>query len=298
MIEISDLNERLNNLNSAMLTQNYANISDLTDLKEKVSLLNETTQNIDLNIDQLSQTITTLDSELNLIKTQQDILQENYTILNVEFSQITTLDAQQEILQENYTILNAKFNNILNLQGIPGPTGKDGAQGPPGENAEIPIGTVIFHGTMNGTGDSGDSTWVPCDGRPLLKSSYVELYNMLGTTYGSGDGVYSFNIPDLRGRTAVGSGQSPDGLSNRNAGDKGGIETVILTISQMPSHFHIQGTEGLGNSYGGGIYFGGRTYPDGGIADYANQHTSTTVGDQPHENMMPFLSLYALIRIL
>ena len=169
-----------------------------------------------------------------------------------------------------------------------------------GTPAEMPIGSIIFHGANNGniTLVSGNSTWVVCDGRVLFRSKYSILFSLLGVTFGSGDGINSFNIPDLRGRVPIGSGQSPDGLNYRSPGMKGGVETVTLTENQMPSHFHLQGSEGLHNDFGGGDYVGGRNYPEWRIASYIRQRTSSAGGNEAHENMMPFISLYAMIRIL
>lgn len=78
--------------------------------------------------------------------------------------------------------------------------------------------------------------WAFCMGQLMAVSEYQSLYSLLGTTYG-GDGRTSFGLPDLRGRTAVGPGIGP-GLSNRVLGQKGGWESVQLSISNMPSHNH------------------------------------------------------------
>ena len=237
---------------------------------------------------------------------QQEAQIENLSLQLTQFSQNTN------ILQQNFENLKSKFNEIIDLKGIPGPIGIEGAQGPegvqgpagvqgpPGEDSELTIGSIIFHGTNNGIIDSvsKNSTWVVCDGRLLLRSKYPALFELLGTTFGGGDGVYSFRIPDFRGRAPIGSGQSNDGLSSRAPGDKGGVETVILTEKQMPSHFHKQGGEGLHNDFGGGNYIGDRTYYLSDLPSYIQQWTSLTGGDEAHENMMPFLSLYAMIRIL
>jgi microcystin-dependent protein len=66
--------------------------------------------------------------------------------------------------------------------------------------------------------------WLACDGSSLKISQYQNLFSLLGTTYG-GDGMTSFNLPDLRGRNIISQGQGP-GLTNRRLGDKGGQETT------------------------------------------------------------------------
>ena len=62
------------------------------------------------------------------------------------------------------------------------------------------------------------------------------LYTLLGTTYG-GDGVNTFHLPDLRGRSTVGTGQGP-GLSNRVLGSQAGTESATLTTGNLPTHTH------------------------------------------------------------
>ncbi|ESQ74096.1 tail fiber protein [Asticcacaulis sp. AC402] len=75
--------------------------------------------------------------------------------------------------------------------------------------------------------------YLPCDGSLLPISEYEALFNLIGTTYG-GDGQETFALPDLRGRTVVGTGQGP-GLSNRMLGEVIGTENQTIQQSQMPS---------------------------------------------------------------
>lgn len=78
--------------------------------------------------------------------------------------------------------------------------------------------------------------WLPADGRTLDISQNDVLYTLLGTTYG-GDGVNTFHLPDLRGRSTVGTGQGP-GLSNRVLGSQAGTESATLTTGNLPTHTH------------------------------------------------------------
>ena len=78
--------------------------------------------------------------------------------------------------------------------------------------------------------------WAFCDGQLLSISSNTALFSLLGTTFG-GDGRTTFGLPDLRGRTAIHPGSGP-GLSNRRWGEKGGTETNVMNILQLPAHTH------------------------------------------------------------
>ncbi|MFC3120772.1 phage tail protein [Agaribacter flavus] len=78
--------------------------------------------------------------------------------------------------------------------------------------------------------------WLKTDGQLLPISSNTALFSILGTTYG-GDGRTTFALPDLRGRSAIGSGRGP-GLLDYRLGQKGGAETHILTQAQLAGHTH------------------------------------------------------------
>ncbi|NTS76404.1 phage tail protein [Catenovulum sp. SM1970] len=78
--------------------------------------------------------------------------------------------------------------------------------------------------------------WALCDGQLLQISQYSALFSILGTTYG-GDGRTTFGLPDMRGRSAMHPGNGPD-LTSRRLGQELGVEEVVLTTAQLPSHSH------------------------------------------------------------
>lgn len=78
--------------------------------------------------------------------------------------------------------------------------------------------------------------WAKCDGQLLSISAYSALFSLLGTTFG-GDGRTTFGLPDLRGRSIVHIGNGP-GLSSISWGERGGVESIYITQSNMPSHSH------------------------------------------------------------
>src|SRR5436190_1728199 len=82
-----------------------------------------------------------------------------------------------------------------------------------------------------------------CDGQLMPISENETLFQLIGTTYG-GDGQTTFALPDLRGRTPIGTGQGP-GLSNYVIGEAIGSEGVTVTVSQMPAHTHTIDASGL-----------------------------------------------------
>ncbi len=78
--------------------------------------------------------------------------------------------------------------------------------------------------------------WAACNGQMLPIAQNQALFALLGTTYG-GNGQTTFALPNLQGRTPVGTGQGP-GLSPYDLGAQGGVETVTLTAQELPSHTH------------------------------------------------------------
>jgi microcystin-dependent protein len=78
--------------------------------------------------------------------------------------------------------------------------------------------------------------WAEANGALLPIAQNTALFSLLGTTY-SGDGRTTFGLPDLRGRVPIGDGTGA-GLSPYQLGQKGGVESVTLTSSQLPPHAH------------------------------------------------------------
>lgn len=158
--------------------------------------------------------------------------------------------------------------------------------------------------------------WLKCDGRSLSRTDYPDLFEVIGTSFGSNDSS-TFKLPDTRGRVlgAIGTGV---GLTARILGDTIGSETHTLTVNEMPNHSHtgttdysgththtnnsIDGTLGLMTANGintasaGLDDSGGEANlyvaPEGVVIDSAGSHThtfttATTGNSQAHNNMQP-----------
>lgn len=74
--------------------------------------------------------------------------------------------------------------------------------------------------------------YLVCDGSAVSRSDYLDLFTLIGTTYGAGDGGTTFNLPDMSGRAGLGTN------STYTIGSAGGSSTVVIDISAMPSHSH------------------------------------------------------------
>ncbi|MGZ8236342.1 MAG: phage tail protein [Methylobacter sp.] len=81
-------------------------------------------------------------------------------------------------------------------------------------------------------GATSPAGWHICDGSALSRTTDANLFAVIETTYGAGDGSTTFNVPDLRGNTVIGAG------AGYALGASGGSESVTLTEAQLPSHSH------------------------------------------------------------
>jgi microcystin-dependent protein len=78
--------------------------------------------------------------------------------------------------------------------------------------------------------------WALCNGQTLPISQYNALFALLGTTFG-GNGVSTFNLPDLQGRVPINVGNGL-GLPPYTWGQNGGAASVTLTSANLPQHTH------------------------------------------------------------
>lgn len=90
--------------------------------------------------------------------------------------------------------------------------------------------------------------WLLCNGAAVSRATYASLFNVIGTTFGTGDGSTTFNLPDLSGRAPIGAGQGA-GLTNRVLGTKVGAETHTLTQAETPLKTHTHGVTDAGHAH-------------------------------------------------
>ena len=137
--------------------------------------------------------------------------------------------------------------------------------------------------------------WADCNGQIIGIAQNTALFSLLGVNYG-GNGQTTFGLPNLQDRIPVGAGQGP-GLSQYDLGQVSGSTSVTLLSTQMPQHNH---------SFGSSSGDADATNPAGSVParaagetpytnGAANTPLSTTVspigGNQPHNNMMPYLTV-------
>ena len=150
-------------------------------------------------------------------------------------------------------------------------------------------------------GNFAPAGWMFCEGQQLPISENETLFQLIGTTYG-GDGESTFALPDLRGRIPVHQGNGPSGVTYIQ-GESGGVESVTLTVLQTPSHNHsllaanVPASESTpGNNLTATAtkrFYASPTAPTQMAADMM----SPTGGNQPHENLQPFLCINYIISL-
>lgn len=153
----------------------------------------------------------------------------------------------------------------------------------------IPKGVINTY-----AGSTAPNGWLICDGSAISRSTYADLFEVIGTTYGTGDGETTFNLPNLQRRIPVGYDVSDNDFNA--IGKIGGEKTHVLTINEMPEHSHNIGNEGAI------LYGGNRAYfsSSGSISTWTNNeahsHTNTKGGSQAHNIMQPYIVMNYIIK--
>jgi len=147
-------------------------------------------------------------------------------------------------------------------------------------NASTPGLVQMFAGV------SAPHGFLLCDGSAVSRVTYKNLFNVIGVIYGAGDGVNTFNIPNLQGRVPVGRDATQTEFDV--LGETGGEKTHTLTIAEMPAHTHTYlGVQSQGAASG-----------FDNVAENSPRPTETsgsTGGSLPHNNLQPYIVLNYII---
>ena len=165
------------------------------------------------------------------------------------------------------------------------------ASGVPSWGAGTPTGSPILFAAAAADIPSG---YLLCDGTAVSRTTYAALFTAIGIIHGNGNGYSTFNVPDMRGKSAIGTNDSgltagaDSGFTTRDEGDTGGTEAHALVKAEIPAHSHTMVSAG-GKGRGGNI---------------ANPHlgrsgtiaTRASGGGRAHNNMHPFVTMNFIIK--
>lgn len=146
----------------------------------------------------------------------------------------------------------------------------------------VPSGAIMIWGT--GTAPTG---YLLCDGTAVSRTTYATLFALIGTTYGSGDGSTTFNVPNLKGKVPAGFNSAETEFDA--LGEIGGEKTHALTEAELATHSHNIDRYNAGtfaNRVGSGDNSTGAT----AVA------TSTTGSGTAHQNLQPYITLNFIIK--
>lgn len=151
----------------------------------------------------------------------------------------------------------------------------------------VPVGVVqAFAGSVTPNG------WLLCDGSAVSRSLYEDLFDVVGTTYGVGDGSTTFNLPDLEGRVPVGLDAAQTEFDT--LGETGGAKTHTLTEAEMPTHDHAM----VQNYIRGGSGTNANVTTGGGSYAYNFADTTGNAGSgNAHNNLQPYIVLRYIIKV-
>lgn len=146
-------------------------------------------------------------------------------------------------------------------------------------------------------GNFAPAGWMFCEGQLLPISENETLFQLIGTTYG-GDGQSTFALPDLRGRLPLHQG------NGFILAETGGVETVTLTVPQIPAHSHPLLASGVpGDQIGPGGNLPANSF---NVTPYINDAPTGNMnvaaigpvgGSQPHNNFQPYLCVDFIISL-
>lgn len=140
----------------------------------------------------------------------------------------------------------------------------------------LPVGCIVPF-----TSDTVPENWLLCDGQAISRTEYDLLFSIIGTSYGVGDGSTTFNLPNLKGRVAVGKDSTQTEFDN--LGETGGEKTHTMTEQELVPHAH-----NVNVAYGTGGSRYGMPVNAGTSGDWLGGYTQYTGGGEPMNNLQPY----------
>jgi microcystin-dependent protein len=197
---------------------------------------------------------------------QSDIVANSRAVINTNFENLNT-DKVETLADLGLTKTASEYNDAVDNQFL------------------MPPGAITLWAT--GTAPSG---WLLCQGQEVSRTGFADLFTVISTTYGVGNGTTTFNIPNLQGRVPVGFDSTQTEFDA--LGETGGAKTHTLTAQQIPAHTHT--VADYSSASGSGTFIApfdtSSTGPN-------NTHTTSSVGGgEAHNNLQPYITLNYIIK--
>lgn len=181
------------------------------------------------------------------------------------------------------------------------------------DSISTPIGGIII---WSGYSNAVPANFLICNGAEVSRTTYATLYNLIGTTYGVGDGSTTFNLPNMVGRTAIGAGTYTEGTANKtySLGGPGGSKDAIVVghthgftgksksgylQSAVSDQAHNTSNKGIFSTSQGSIGFtGGKISWYNLSINFTTDGTVNSTGSSgTDKNMSPYLGVHYIIRV-
>ena len=176
----------------------------------------------------------------------------------------TTMDKFQNNINDEFSGINSRIDEFSGM--------------PVGSGCDY-FGTVAPDGFMF------------ADGSAISRTEYAKLFELIGETYGSGDGETTFNLPDKRTRVSVMYSGSDDTFNA--IGKTGGEKKHTLTVAEMPGHSHGGVVTNVTTDQRGRVDGSGVTYAKAGTSG----NTASAGGNQAHNILQPYLVCNYIIKV-
>lgn len=153
------------------------------------------------------------------------------------------------------------------------------------------IGVVLDY-----AGASAPTGYLLCQGQAVSRTTYAALYAIIGTTYGVGDGITTFNLPDCRGRVSV---MKSTDTEFDNLGETGGEKTHLLTGAEsgVPAHAHPIANTTQWPDVGTGAWTGWGTATDTNVQMLTTTGNNTAANAaSAHNNLQPYIVFNKIIK--
>lgn len=159
-----------------------------------------------------------------------------------------------------------------------------------GGGETLKVGTILEY-----SGSTAPTNYMICDGSAISRTEYSQLFAVIGTTYGAGDGSTTFNIPNFKGKVAVGYDSTQTEFDT--LGETGGAKTHTLSVEEIPSHDHTISHVAVGSNAPGYTAWEENIAGGSGNTFKASAKTNATGGGQAHNNLQPYTVINYIIKV-